>query len=64
MFIFDILCKTFIQAKPLRIWFNKIDGFIKIYDEITYLVFLIMKNIMDFLIGLIIFQIIKSIDFS
>ena len=38
MFIFDILCKTFIQAKPLRIWFNKIDGFIKIYDEITYLV--------------------------
>ena len=38
MFIFDILCKTFIQAKPLRIWFNKMDEFIKIYDEITYLV--------------------------
>ena len=24
--------------KPLRIWFNKIDGFIKIYDGIRYLV--------------------------
>ena len=25
-------------AKPLRIWFVKIDGFIKIYDGIRYLV--------------------------
>ena len=25
-------------AIPLRIWFEKIDGFIKIYDEIRYLV--------------------------
>ena len=25
-------------AKPLRIWFDKIDGFIKIYDGIRYLV--------------------------
>ena len=25
-------------AKPLRIWFDKIDGFIKIYDGIRYLI--------------------------
>ena len=24
-------------AKPLRIWFEKIDGFVKIYDRIRYL---------------------------
>ena len=26
------------SAKPLRIWFQNIDGFIKIYDGIRYLV--------------------------
>ena len=26
------------DTKPLRIWFNKIDRFIKIYDGIRYLV--------------------------
>ena len=30
--------KTFIGAKPLRIRFDKIDGFIKIYDGTRYLV--------------------------
>ena len=30
--IYNISYKTFMSAKPLRIWFNKIDGFIKIYE--------------------------------
>ena len=36
--IYDISCKTFTGAKPLHILFDKIDGFIKIYDEIRYLI--------------------------
>ena len=27
-----------IGAKPLRIWFDKVNGFIRIYDESRYLV--------------------------
>ena len=38
--IYDISYKTFIGAKPLHISFDKIDGFIKIYDETRYLVLL------------------------
>ena len=33
-----ILYKTFVGAKPLRVRFDKIDGFIKIYDRTRYLV--------------------------
>ena len=36
--IYDIPYKTFMDATPLRIWFEKIDRFIKIYDGIRYLV--------------------------
>ena len=36
--IYDILYKTLMGAKPLRIRFDKIDGFIKTYDGIRYLV--------------------------
>ena len=36
--IYDILCKTLMSEKPLRIRFNKVDGFIKIYDANGYLV--------------------------
>ena len=32
--IYDISNKTFMGSKPLRIWFDKIDGFIKIYGGI------------------------------
>ena len=35
---YDISYKTFMGAKPLRIRFDKIDGFIKIYDGTRYLV--------------------------
>ena len=34
----DISYKTSAGAKPLRIRFNKIDGFIKIHDKIRHLV--------------------------
>ena len=36
--IYDIWYKTFMGAKPLRIRFDEIDGFIKIHDRIWYLV--------------------------
>ena len=36
--IYDILYKYFMSAKPLRIRFDEIDGFIKSYDGIRYLV--------------------------
>ena len=35
--IYDVSSKTFIGAKALRIWFEKVE-FIKIYDGIRYLV--------------------------
>ena len=38
--IYIILYKTLIGAKPLRIRFHKIEGFIKIYDRTRYLVLL------------------------
>ena len=36
--IYDILYKTFMDEKPLRIRFGKLDGFIKIYYGTRYLV--------------------------
>ena len=36
--IYDISYKYFIGSKPLPIRFNKIDEFIRIYDETGYLV--------------------------
>ena len=35
--IYDISYKTLIGSKPLRIRFDKIDGFIRIYDGTRYL---------------------------
>ena len=34
----NISYKTFMGEKPLCIWFEKVDGFIKIYDGIRYLI--------------------------
>ena len=36
--IYDISNPTLIDPKPLRIIFDKIDGFIRIYDETRYLI--------------------------
>ena len=38
--IYDISHKTFVGSKPLRIWFDKINEFIEIYDGIRYFVIL------------------------
>ena len=38
--VYDISYKTLIGAKPLRIRPNKVDGFIRVYDETRYLVLL------------------------
>ena len=35
--IHEISCKTFMGEKPLSIWFNKVNGLIKIYNGIRYL---------------------------
>ena len=38
--IYDISCKTLIGAKPLRIKFDKADGFVRVYNDYRYLVLL------------------------
>ena len=45
--IYYISCRIFMCSKPLRIWFNKIDRFIKIYNGIRYLV-LVKMDLMKF----------------
>ena len=35
---YDILYKTFMCAKPLRVWFDKVCGLNKVYDGTKYLV--------------------------
>ena len=36
--VYNISYKTWIDAKPLRIRFDRIDGFIRVYDGPRYLV--------------------------
>ena len=36
--VYSISCKTLIGANPLRIRFNKVDAFIRVYDGTRYLV--------------------------
>ena len=50
--IYEISSKTFMGAKPLRISFDKIDGFIKIYIGIRYLEIFDSWFMMKFVIGL------------
>ena len=52
--VYDILYKTLIGAKPLHIMFDKVDGFIRVYDGPRYLVsyFSIKYQMMPFTIGL------------
>ena len=46
--ISDISYKTLIDQKPLPIRFDKIDGFIKIYDRTRYLTLLGSEKIEGF----------------
>ena len=34
--VYNNSCKSLIDSKPLHIWFNKIDGFIRVYDGTRY----------------------------
>ena len=43
--ICGISYKSFMGSKPLHIWIEKKDGFIKIYDGIRYLVLFASKKI-------------------
>ena len=38
--VYDIACKAMMGAKPLQIRFDKVDGFIRVYDRTRYLVLL------------------------
>ena len=40
----DVSYKTLTGAKPLRLRFKKVDGFIRIYDRIKYLVLFGLKK--------------------
>ena len=42
--IYGISYKPFMGAKPLRIWFEKIDGFIKTSDRIRYLILFVLER--------------------
>ena len=59
--IYIILYKTLIGTKPLRVRFDKIEGFIRIYDGTRYLVSLCLKNMMLFTLELVYISISRSI---
>ena len=52
IFIYDILYKTLIDAKPMRIRFDKVDGFIRNFDETRRYDNLEVKNMISFTTGL------------
>ena len=46
--VYDISYKSIIDSKPLRIKFNKIDRFIRVYDELDVQYYLEVKNMITF----------------
>ena len=46
--IYDISCKNLIDLKPFQIRFNKIDGFMRLYDRRRHLTWFGSKNMMLF----------------
>ena len=50
--IYDISYKTSTGEKPLRIRFNKVDGFIKFTMELDISCYLIIVIVIKFVIGL------------
>ena len=50
--VYNISYKTLIDAKPLLISFDKLEGFIRVYDGTRFLVLLVLKNMILFTIGL------------
>ena len=50
--IHDISLKTFIGAKPLRIWFEKQMDLLKFMMELDIQYYLLLKDLMQFIIAL------------
>ena len=46
------MCKTLIDAKPLPIMFDKVDGFIRDFDGTKYLILLGLEKYDAFMIGI------------
>ena len=46
--VYNIPNKTLIDAKPLRVRFDKIDGFITVYDGTRYFILFGSKNMISF----------------
>ena len=49
---YNILYKILIDSKPLRTRFDKIDGYIRVYDGARYQYYLEVKNMISFTKGL------------
>ena len=62
--VYVILYKTLIGAKPLRIRFDKVVGFIRAYDRARYSALFGPKNMMPFTIKLDILQTKKMVLYT
>ena len=54
--IYDVAYKTPYGAKPLRIVFDKVDGYLRKYDETKDLALFHLKNLKEYLTELDILQ--------
>ena len=50
--IYDVSYKILLSTKPLDVTFDKVDGFIRVYDGSTYFLLFDAENIMPFMIRL------------
>ena len=50
--VYNISYKSLIDSMPLRITFDKIDGFIRVYDGTEYIVLFASENMIPFTAGL------------
>ena len=50
--VYNISYKSLIDSMPLRITFDKVDGFIRVYDGTEYIVLFASENIIPFTAGL------------
>ena len=57
IFVYDISYRTLIGPKPFHIRFDKIDGFIRIYDGNRYVTLIDTENMMLFTTELDILQV-------
>ena len=50
--VYNISYKSLIDSMPLRITFDKVDGFIRVYDGTEYIVLFASENMIPFTAGL------------